>query len=180
MLNFEEIKNMSDEDLKEYCDNINFKIETMEKTIKMLDDDAKDNDDTIKNMMKSKMQMTSMMMDLVKSQSPQQKDKDTEAWLEFRGSGFLWMINSILHMFGYAIVYNFDDNGTLTHVVPKRVIFRGFNEERNSIGYKQVSQYMVDNAEQLLKEASDTSEDNQTVKVKNISDNDPIEYKTIY
>lgn len=151
VLNFEEIKNMSDEDLKEYCDNINFKIETMEKTIKMLDDDAKDNDDAIKNMMKSK------MMDLAKSQSPEQKD--TEAWIEFRNSGFLWMINSILHMFGYAIVYNFDNNGKLTHVVPKRVKFRGFSEERNTTGYKQISQYMVDNAEQLLKEASDDPED---------------------
>ena len=145
VLNFEEIKNMSDDDLKEYCDNINFKIETMEKTI-------------------------------AKFQSPQQKY--TEAWLEFRNSGFLWMINSILHMFGYAIVYNFDDNGTLIHVVPKRVKFRGFNEERNSIGYKQVSQYMVDNAEQLLKEASDTSEDELIVKT--VKYDEPIEYKTIY
>ena len=144
VLNFEEIKNMSDDDLKEYCDNINFKIETMEKTIT--------------------------------TQSSEQKD--AEAWLEFRNSGFLWMINSILHMFGYAIVYNFDDNGTLIHVVPKRVKFRGFNEERNSIGYKQVSQYMVDNAEQLLKEASDTSEDELIVKT--VKYDEPIEYKTIY
>jgi hypothetical protein len=37
---------------------------------------------------------------------------------------------------------------------------------------------MVDNAEQLLKEASDTSEDELIVKT--VKYDEPIEYKTIY
>lgn len=54
----------------------------------------------------------------------------------------------ILHTFGWAIVYNIDDNGN-TEVYPARVKFRGFNEHSNTNGY------MKENANDLLEEASE-------------------------
>ena len=74
------------------------------------------------------------------------------SWDEFRNSGMLWFVNSILHTFGWAIVLNFED-GKVTNAFPARVKFRGFAERDNTSGYKKVSQYMVDNAEELLKES---------------------------
>lgn len=79
-----------------------------------------------------------------------------EKWKEFRGTGLLWFINTILHTFGYAIKYKVDkETGELLDVYPDRVKFRGFPEESNTKGYIKVSQYMKDNADELLKEAKD-------------------------
>lgn len=58
----------------------------------------------------------------------------------------------ILHTFGWAIVVEMD-NGKITEVYPARVKFRGFNEENNTDGYIGVSKFIVENAEELLKEA---------------------------
>lgn len=86
-----------------------------------------------------------------------EKTPDTkEKWKEFRSTGLLWFINTILHTFGYAIKYKVDrETGDLLDVYPDRVKFRGFPEESNTKGYIKVSQYMKDNADELLKEAKD-------------------------
>ena len=76
-------------------------------------------------------------------------------WKEFRESGFLWWINMILHTFGWAIVVDMDDNGEVTSAYPARVKFRGFDEKNNTEGYIKVSQYMKENAPDLLDEALD-------------------------
>jgi hypothetical protein len=77
-----------------------------------------------------------------------------KSWNEFRESGMLWWINTILHTFGWAIVIDMEDD-RVVDAYPARVKFRGFDEERSTKGYKQVSQYMVDNAQELLKEANE-------------------------
>ena len=41
---------------------------------------------------------------------------------------------------------------------PARVSFRGFSEESTDRGFKRLSKYMVDNAEQLKKEAFEEDE----------------------
>ena len=76
-----------------------------------------------------------------------------KTWKEFRESGFLWWINMILHTFGWAIVADVDDNGEVTNAYPAKVKFRGFGEKNNTEGYIKVSQYMKDNASELLEEA---------------------------
>lgn len=77
-------------------------------------------------------------------------------WKEFKDSGLLWFINSILHVFGWAIKYETDsDTKEILSVYPDRVKFRGFPEESNTKGYINLSKYMKENAEQLLKEAKD-------------------------
>lgn len=80
---------------------------------------------------------------------------DKRSWKEFRNSGMLWWANMILHTFGWAIVLELDDDGEVVQVFPARVKYRGFSEKSNSTGYKRVSQYMKDNAEDLVKEAND-------------------------
>lgn len=76
-----------------------------------------------------------------------------KTWNDFRKSGFLWWINMILHTFGWAIVVTIDDNGEITNAYPARVTLRGFGEMNNTAGYIKVSQYMKENASELLEEA---------------------------
>lgn len=78
-----------------------------------------------------------------------------KSWKEFRDSGMLWWINMILHTFGWAITYKFDDNGNIIEVYPARVSFRGFGEKNNTEGYIKVSQFIKENAESLLKESEE-------------------------
>ena len=80
---------------------------------------------------------------------------EKKSWKEFRDSGFLWWINMILHTFGWAIVYESDENQEISSVYPARVKFRGFNEKSNTDGYIKVSKYMQANAEELLKESEE-------------------------
>ena len=35
---------------------------------------------------------------------------ERKEWNEFRQTGLLWFINSILHLFGWAIVLSYNDN----------------------------------------------------------------------
>lgn len=76
-----------------------------------------------------------------------------KTWNEFRESGLLFVTNQFLHIFGYALVYNFDDNGEIKEVYPARVKYRGFGEKQIEDGYKKISKYMVDNAVELEKES---------------------------
>lgn len=75
-----------------------------------------------------------------------------KSWEEFRESGLLWFINQTLHLFGWAITYEFED-GKVTRVYPARVRFRGFSGELNDKGYQKVSKYLKENIEVLEKES---------------------------
>jgi hypothetical protein len=76
-----------------------------------------------------------------------------KSWKEFRDFGLLWWINTILHMFGWAIVYNFNDNEEIVDVYPARVKFRGFQEKNVTEGYQKVSKYLQENIDDLVKES---------------------------
>ena len=73
-------------------------------------------------------------------------------WEDFKKSGLLWFVNMLLHTFGWAIVYDIEDE-KITNVYPARVKFRGFPEQSNTEGYIKVSQYMKDNIDELLEES---------------------------
>jgi hypothetical protein len=77
---------------------------------------------------------------------------DKKTWEEFRETGLLWWINSILHTFGWSIVIDVDGD-KIVGVYPSRVKFRGFSEQMNTQGYQKVSNYLVENAPELKKEA---------------------------
>lgn len=57
---------------------------------------------------------------------------------EFREAGMLWLANSLLHVFGWAIVVEMDEAKRPLRLYPARVKFRGFSPECNDIGYSQV------------------------------------------
>lgn len=78
-----------------------------------------------------------------------------KSWEEFRETGMLWWINTILHVFGWAITYAIDEKGNIVRVYPARCRFRGFSEDLNTEGYKKVSKYMLDNAEDLFEESNE-------------------------
>ena len=73
-------------------------------------------------------------------------------WEEFRATGLLWFINTILHMFGWAIVVNIEREEVID-VYPARVEFRGFSESSNTKGYINVTKYLKENIDTLLEEA---------------------------
>ena len=77
---------------------------------------------------------------------------EEKTWEEFRESGLLWFVNTILHLFGWAIVVFKNDNGEIEKVSPARVSWRGFSEESNDKGYKNVTKFLSENIEDLLKE----------------------------
>nr|DAZ34456.1 MAG TPA: hypothetical protein [Caudoviricetes sp.] len=71
---------------------------------------------------------------------------------DFRNSGMLWYINQQLHLFGMALVMEFDEQGKPTSLYPTRCKFRGFPNEVSDKGYKNLTQYLVNNCEELLKD----------------------------
>lgn len=77
---------------------------------------------------------------------------EEKSWKEFKNTGLLWALNSILHLFGWAIVYEIED-GEIQKVFPARVKYRGFDEKSNTEGYIKVSEYLQGNIEELSKEA---------------------------
>ncbi|MGM7634171.1 hypothetical protein [Bacillus sp. Hm123] len=79
-----------------------------------------------------------------------------QSWKEFRESGLFWFINTILHVFGWALVIEADkESGEIIGAYPARVKFRGFDEETNTEGYKKVSAYLKSNIGELEKEAAE-------------------------
>lgn len=77
-----------------------------------------------------------------------------KTWDEFRETGLLWFINSILHVFGWAIVVNIEGKKVID-AYPARVYFRGFSEEINSKGYEKVTHYLNENINDLVKDLKD-------------------------
>lgn len=86
------------------------------------------------------------------SQNERRKMVSKKTWEQFRKTGLLWFVNTILHMFGWAIVYEID-NGKILHVYPAGVKFRGFAERDNSEGYAKVTEFLQENINDLSKGA---------------------------
>lgn len=93
-----------------------------------------------------------------KTEKPMIEEKD---WEEFRSSGMLWWINRILHTFGWAIVFDYENTPLgegppkLKNVFPARCRFRGFGETQEDEGFENVTKYLKDNIEELDKEVNE-------------------------
>lgn len=75
-------------------------------------------------------------------------------WQQFANDGMLWLVNMILHIFGWAIIYQYDNESQkLVTVFPARVDCRGFDCQINKTGYEKISKYMRKNAKKLYEEA---------------------------
>ena len=79
-----------------------------------------------------------------------------KTWQEFRDSGLLWFTNSILHVFGWAIVVEIDEETKdFIRAYPARVKYRGFSEASTTQGHKRLAKYIKENAETLVQEANE-------------------------
>ena len=86
-----------------------------------------------------------------------------KSWEEFRQTGLLWFTNSILHAFGWALVYEYDEQNLLA-VYPARTTYRGFDVSTNDTGYRNIAAYLVKHAEILDREAKGISNKEQDVE----------------
>jgi len=89
-------------------------------------------------------------MSNLENKRPTMVDKRT--WGEFRKTGLFLMLNQFLHIFGWAIVMDIKEE-EIVRVYPARVRFRGFSEGAQVKAHKDLSKYLVNNAEELKKEA---------------------------
>lgn len=83
---------------------------------------------------------------------------EEKTWEEFRNSKLLWWINRTLHLFGWAIVYEFEEDSLtkelyISRVYPARVKFRGFDTTTETNGFIDLTGYLKDNITDLLEEA---------------------------
>lgn len=75
-------------------------------------------------------------------------------WEEFRKTGLLWFVNSVLHLFGYAIVLEVE-NKKVVNAYPARVKFRGFAQKNNTDGYRHITKYLKENIDTLMEEVQE-------------------------
>ena len=73
---------------------------------------------------------------------------------EFKESGMLWFVNSILHTFGMALTWN-PETDVIEPAITK---FRGFEEKYNDQGYRALTEYMKDNAMSLMPDVTEEIE----------------------
>lgn len=76
-----------------------------------------------------------------------------KTWTEFRKTGFVLIVNQILHLFGWAIVFELDAEGDISEVYPARVKFRGFDSESVAEAYCKATDFLKENIEDLHEEA---------------------------
>lgn len=75
-------------------------------------------------------------------------------WSEFRSTGLVLIVNQILHLFGWALCFEIE-NEKIVNVYPARVRFRGFDNKSTEDAYRNVSRFMLDNASELHDEAQE-------------------------
>lgn len=70
---------------------------------------------------------------------------------EFQRTGLLLFVNQFLHIFGWAIVVETNQDGLFMY--PARVKYRGFDNKSVSEAYVKLSEYNKDNSTDLFEEA---------------------------
>lgn len=80
---------------------------------------------------------------------------DEKTWEEFRESGMLWAVNTMLeHLFGWCIVYDYQSNSEL-RVVPCKTAAKGFDDKAEKEGHDKLIRYL---------KAGDTNAEEKTAK----------------
>jgi len=78
-------------------------------------------------------------------------------WEEFRDSKLLWWVNRTLHLLGWAICVDIDDDGKSVDAYPSRVKFRGFDHDTEEKNFIVLTEYLEKNVTEFAKEARDES-----------------------
>lgn len=80
-------------------------------------------------------------------EKPIEKVVNKKTWDDFRNSGLLFYINTILHFMGWAIVVEVDTETKLvTNCYPARVKYRGWDEQSQTEEHIKVADYLANNA----------------------------------
>jgi len=77
-------------------------------------------------------------------------------WAEFRSTGLLLFINQILHVFGWAIVFEMEGE-IVKNVYPARVQYRGFEGSDVAESYAKITDYLKENINELSEESHSDS-----------------------
>ena len=72
---------------------------------------------------------------------------------EFTDTGLVLVVNQILQIFGFCLMYTENKNGVTSGLTICRTRFRGFSPESTQKAYSKLSDYMVKNANTLKFEA---------------------------
>lgn len=72
-------------------------------------------------------------------------------WSEFRKTGLLLFVNQILHVFGWAIVFEMEGE-IVKSVYPARVKYRGFEGSDVGESYAKITDYLKENISELSEE----------------------------
>lgn len=67
-------------------------------------------------------------------------------WQDFRKCGLLFFINTILHAFGWAIIFWEDKEAGTNGAWPARVKYRGFDEQSQDEEHQKIAEYLADQA----------------------------------
>lgn len=70
---------------------------------------------------------------------------------EFHSTGLLLVINNILHLFGFAIAYDSDND----RLYPAMCKFRGFDEKSIDNSTKRIYNYLNENLNNIEKDVED-------------------------
>lgn len=85
---------------------------------------------------------------------------EKRTWNDFRNAGMVWFINRILHVFGWAIVYELRHGSEdILDVYPCRCRFRGFHKEDEERGFREVTNFVKKNIRDLVEDL-DHGDDN--------------------
>lgn len=78
-----------------------------------------------------------------------------KTWEEFQYAGLLWWVNRILHLFGWAIVLEVNNqSGKVISAYPARTRFRGFGLKEEDEGFKQLTDHLRANADELVEDCA--------------------------
>ena len=75
---------------------------------------------------------------------------EKRTWKEFVDSGLLWWVNRTLHLFGWALAYELDEDKNITFVYPARCKYRGFVDEGKS--FRALTEHIKEQLPNMLED----------------------------
>jgi len=84
---------------------------------------------------------------------PRPNNRDFRLWETFQKNGMLWLVNSNLHIFGWNIVIERDED-VIVDVFPIKTRNGGFSATTNKWGIRRISEYMK-RTDELIKDLED-------------------------
>lgn len=78
-------------------------------------------------------------------------------WKEFQDSGLLWFVNRMIHLFGWSIVFEYEDETSVepSRIYPAKNSCRGFDYNSENKGFVKLTQHMKDNVDTWLEDVKE-------------------------